>query len=124
MKDYTEYKRVWYQKHRESLSKKRKLYYLAHKTTFAERSLASKERGRTFIYTYKAVPCMDCGMTFPPVCMDFDHRPNEEKLFDVGPNIGLNIARLRKEIAKCDVVCACCHRLRTQERKRKAMKGP
>lgn len=24
-----------------------------------------------------------------------------------------NIERLREEIAKCEVVCACCHRIRT-----------
>lgn len=64
---------------------------------------------------YKDVPCMDCGQRFPPYVMDFDH---------VGEKRG-NIAKMatspRKavlaEIAKCEVVCSNCHRIRTYNRR-------
>lgn len=65
----------------------------------------------------KSKPCMDCGGIFDPVCMDFDHRPGEVKSFNVAAwrNFSANVttAKLHAEIAKCDVVCANCHRIRT-----------
>lgn len=67
----------------------------------------------------KSKPCMDCDGTFDPVCMDFDHREGEEKLSAVSAMIASNRygwARIEAEIAKCDVVCANCHRLRTKAR--------
>jgi len=27
--------------------------------------------------SHKTKPCMDCGGTFDPVCMDFDHREDQ-----------------------------------------------
>jgi hypothetical protein len=62
----------------------------------------------------KSVPCMDCGKTLPPYVMDFDHRDPHAKeaninyLFYRAP-----WSRIQEEIAKCDVVCVNCHRLRT-----------
>jgi hypothetical protein len=44
--------------------------------------------------------------------MDFDHRPGTVKLFHIGKNTHSEDAVLA-EIAKCDVVCANCHRVRT-----------
>lgn len=65
----------------------------------------------------RAVPCADCGGTFPTICMDFDHRPGAEKKADVAVFVGNgNWRRAFDEIAKCDTVCANCHRVRTQER--------
>lgn len=74
-------------------------------------------RKRAILAEAKAVPCMDCGNTFPSCCMDFDHRPNETKLFSIGQSIKTySDTIIRAEIAKCDIVCACCHRIRTQLR--------
>ncbi len=74
------------------------------------------------IEKYKGVPCMDCGVAFEWCAMDFDHRPGEKKEFKIGAN-GCRKATpkvkaiVEKEISKCDLVCACCHRVRTQHRK-------
>lgn len=61
---------------------------------------------------------MDCGGRFPAVCMDFDHRPGEKKLFTVAAMVGQHQTskRVLAEIAKCDVVCSNCHRIRTATR--------
>lgn len=70
------------------------------------------------ILLLKSVPCADCGKSFHPVCMDFDHRDGESKLDCVATMVH-NLRRwelILAEIAKCDVVCACCHRLRTLQR--------
>lgn len=61
----------------------------------------------------KSKPCMDCNQCFPPVCMDFDHRDPSKKLFSVSMWRSYSAFEIVEEIAKCDVVCANCHRVRT-----------
>ncbi len=63
----------------------------------------------------KIHPCLDCNRSFPPECMDFDHREPKDKLFDLSGAIagGTSIALITAEIAKCDLICANCHRIRT-----------
>lgn len=64
----------------------------------------------------KSAPCTDCGGTFDPVCMDFDHRPGEEKIDCVSSLAWMGLDAVLAEISKCDLVCANCHRLRTKVR--------
>lgn len=69
--------------------------------------------GQQLIREHKNVPCTDCGLRYPTYVMDFDHRRGE-KLANVGSLVGhANARRIREEIAKCEVVCANCHRERT-----------
>lgn len=74
-----------------------------------------REETRDFKALYKAVPCMDCGQTFHPRAMEFDHRPDSGKRFKLSRAIS-NKDKIVKEIAKCDVVCVLCHRLRSDAR--------
>jgi hypothetical protein len=71
---------------------------------------------RTLIRILKDRPCADCGQRFPPAAMDFDH-VRGEKLHGVAHivNTAHSIDTLLAEIAKCDVVCATCHRIRTHQ---------
>lgn len=78
-----------------------------------KKNAARRAEGRQLLNELKDVPCMDCGGRFPPECMDFDHRDPTQKAFGIGGSVGLAPARLRAEAAKCDVVCANCHRIRT-----------
>lgn len=66
----------------------------------------------------KSVPCTDCGEPFPSYVMDFDHRDPLTKLGNVSTMVKKSIPweTVLKEIEKCDVVCANCHRVRTHER--------
>lgn len=61
---------------------------------------------------------MDCGGHFPPEAMDYDHRPGEQKVANVGQMVGgrYGVDAVLAEIAKCDLVCAVCHRIRTKKR--------
>jgi len=50
--------------------------------------------------------------------MDFDHRFPDEKSFNIGRDAlagRCSLEQLEREIAKCDVVCANCHRIRTHQ---------
>ncbi len=64
----------------------------------------------------KAKPCMDCDINYPPCVMDFDHRPGEIKRRNVGNLLTCSLEVIMAEIAKCDLVCANCHRIRTWKR--------
>lgn len=69
---------------------------------------------RAWLNEQKCIPCADCKGTFPSMCMDFDHRDRNDKSFGIGRWAnGMSRATLAVEIAKCDVVCANCHRIRT-----------
>lgn len=72
------------------------------------------ERTRTIVRKLKSVPCMDCGQRYPYYVMDFDHR--EDKEFTISKRRAYSIEKLLAEIAKCDVVCSNCHRIRTFNR--------
>lgn len=60
---------------------------------------------------------MDCGYNEHPAALDYDHRPDTSKCFNLGSTVTWSIARIDEEIAKCDVVCANCHRIRTFNRR-------
>jgi hypothetical protein len=62
-------------------------------------------------------PCLDCGGVFPPCAMDFDHRVPAAKRFVVSRmRARATIEEILAEVAKCDIVCGNCHRLRTHRR--------
>jgi hypothetical protein len=55
--------------------------------------------------------CVDCG-EHDPVVLDFDHRHDKRgSVAALAYHCGE--ATLDREIAKCDVRCANCHRMRT-----------
>lgn len=66
----------------------------------------------------RGTPCADCQQVFHPVCMDFDH-VRGTKVLNVSAAVlkGWGWDRLEAEIAKCDLVCSNCHRLRTHLRR-------
>lgn len=73
---------------------------------------------RALLAELKQRPCMDCGGTFPPVCMQYDHRDPEtkqRKVSDFGR--GGTMQDFLAEIEKCDLVCANCHAIRTERRR-------
>ena len=61
--------------------------------------------------------CFDCRNKFPHYILEFDHKPEFIKIdvvYRVLRNYGPEAAW--KEVAKCDVVCANCHKMRTYQR--------
>lgn len=62
--------------------------------------------------------CADCGYRAHPAALDFDHLPGTVKLFQVGAMSGRRRELIDAEIAKCEVVCANCHRVRGVDRRR------
>lgn len=65
----------------------------------------------------KDVPCADCQGRFPRVCMDFDH-VRGKKIASISKMMRESYSweSILAEIAKCEVVCSNCHRIRTAAR--------
>ncbi len=73
-------------------------------------------RNRGLILNLKDNPCIDCGLKYSPSVMDFDH-VRGEKLYGISVCASrFGKVKLLEEISKCDLVCARCHRIRTQSR--------
>ncbi len=86
-----------------------------------------KTRGRTkdkrdyikrYLQEYKqGKACADCREEYPYFVLDFDHI-GSDKLFDISQYRvhTIDINKLKNEMAKCELVCANCHRMRTHIR--------
>jgi hypothetical protein len=93
--------------------------YLRNRDRFIARALAHQQQLRATIRAAKNRPCADCGQEYPPYVMDFDHREGETKVCNVSAlhaERRVSMKKLLAEIAKCDLVCANCHRERTHQR--------
>ena len=90
--------------------------YMTYKNKEAQKKDVKSKR--LMVSKIKDVPCSDCGGKFPSYCMDFDHRNPKEKKYVIAwmpPRHGKK--RILEEIAKCDIVCSNCHRIRTHKEK-------
>ncbi|MDQ1299556.1 MAG: hypothetical protein QG636_224 [Patescibacteria group bacterium] len=101
-------KEVWYPKNKE-----KHLAYVRR----------NKQRVTAFIAAYKKDrSCTDCGFSGKefPFVLDFDHLDGGlSKKFTIGSwsHSVLSIEAIEKEIEKCELVCANCHRIRTFSKK-------
>jgi hypothetical protein len=96
-----------------------RMYYMRDPAPYKARAAVNnariKARNRQNLREYLAESCCkDCGLR-DFVVLEFDHRDPETKRRDVSTMVGraLSWATISLEIAKCDVVCANCHRRRT-----------
>jgi hypothetical protein len=60
--------------------------------------------------------CADCGFKGHHAALHFDHLPGHTKVRDIKSGQQLGWQALLDEIAKCEVVCANCHSIRTWQR--------
>lgn len=90
----------------------------ANRARQAARTKELMEQNVPIVNELKSSPCMDCGGSFPPVAMDFDHREATSKKAQVSDMLrsGYSLLTILAEIDKCDLVCANCHRIRTHAR--------
>jgi len=95
-------------------------HYTANKAAYIGRSIQQKLDIGRFIDELKAGPCVDCGGKFPPCAMDFDHLSGKSFGISKAKRRHTNKEKLMAEIAKCELVCSNCHRVRTRDRAKSA----
>ncbi len=72
-----------------------------------------KVRAQLFEYLSNN-PCVDCGEK-DPIVLEFDHRDTKQKFKIIAKMLSGHYAwsSVLKEVNKCDVRCANCHRRKT-----------
>jgi hypothetical protein len=96
-----------------------KQHYIENKQAYLVKAKLNNERYRlkfrVFLWDYLTEhPCVVCNEN-DPIVLDFDHINPANKEFNIAETMKLQIGmvRLKKELAKCQVLCANCHRRRT-----------
>jgi hypothetical protein len=81
---------------------------------------AHRQRDLLLITQYKLEQgCNDCGYRDHPEALELDHLPGSKKMKAISAMVGsASKVRLEAELAKCEVVCANCHRVRTSKRRK------
>jgi hypothetical protein len=94
-------------------------HYEANTATYKARAKLHTKKSqveiRAWLLAYlKEHPCVDCGEG-DPVVLEFDHREPSQKEITIGDLCSrhFGMTRIVKEVAKCDVRCANCHRRKT-----------
>jgi hypothetical protein len=96
-------KKAWYERNKEDVKRKAR---------------EKRNERDKFIRDYKLLNsvCADCGISYPPHMLDFDHIIGTKSF---GINRGARnktLSQIKEEIKKCEIVCANCHRHRTYMR--------
>jgi len=96
-----------------------KEYYKVNKEKQKEqineaRRIRVKENREKYFNVLSSNSCVDCSET-NPIVLEFDHKDDVDKISGVGKMIGHGNSwdKIKEEMAKCDVRCANCHRIRT-----------
>lgn len=101
---------------RECQKKIRKRHYTNNSQKVFSEVRARKQRLQDYIWSVKNnSQCKDCGES-NPIVLEFDHIGDKEFNISAAVTRGLSQTRIAAEIAKCEVVCANCHRIRTHTR--------
>ena len=110
----------WKKAHLEQTRATRKIWTAnpANRQAIRAKNMRRYYRLSAWMDEQKAAPCLDCGVSYPPHVMDFDH-VRGVKISNVSVMLARDATKKRAadEIAKCELVCSNCHRVRTHRRK-------
>jgi len=88
-------------------------WHYRHREWNRKRTLNRRARHRAWVYEQKrrSDGCVRCDES-DPACLDYHHRDDAAKEMTVSEMVtyGYSKAKLRAEMAKCNLLCANCHR--------------
>lgn len=114
-----EYNRSYHLKNAKAVRSRHRKHYRNNKEAYY---LAVKKYRQKLAEWFEKLkgsgPCIDCEMSYPPYVLDYDH-VRGRKILAVSEMLtrGFSKARILEEIAKCELVCSNCHRIRTHKRR-------
>ena len=92
-----EYQNQWYKNNKQKVIKQRQI---------------QRQKRKMWLLEFKtSLRCSKCGENHI-ACLDFHHRNKDKKEFNISHGIakGWSKERIKKEIEKCDILCANCNR--------------
>jgi hypothetical protein len=104
-------------KSKEDQKEASRRHYLLNKKIINEKSAEQRRSLREKVKGLKeSKPCVDCNTLYPYYVMQYDHI-NDDKVLSISSLIRCsNWKSVELEIAKCELVCANCHAVRTYNR--------
>ena len=100
-----------------------KWHYNKDKKKYLERNKKNSwewgKKNREYLQNLKSSqPCTDCGKYYHYCQMDYDHIKGKKtkSVSELVSRTRSSIKSIDREIKKCELVCANCHRLRTWKR--------
>ena len=92
-------------------------HYLKNRDYYLCKARKRNKKNRTLIQKYiwnylKKHPCVDCGEN-DPIVLDFDHERDKIDALSMIVKWNNSLDLIKKEITKCVVRCANCHRRKT-----------
>jgi hypothetical protein len=104
----------------EKVAEYNRNFYASHREHWLEYTRKRRARNTTDLRALKLLRgCFDCGYDADADALELDH-VRGVKFRAVSALTTASDAVLAVEIAKCDVVCANCHSIRTANRRRAA----
>lgn len=93
-----------------SSSRHKELYHKKYHIKAKIRTKKRHEEIRQLLNEYvKDKSCVNCGES-DPVVFEFHHKNPKEKEFEIGSALNRKRENVLKELAKCIILCANCHR--------------
>jgi hypothetical protein len=86
-------------------------HYLKNKEKIAARYWETREKLNQLKL---ATGCARCGFNAHPAALDYNHIDPATKSFSV-TNVDRGWERVQEEIAKCELLCANCHRIHSHD---------
>jgi hypothetical protein len=102
----------WREEHKEQIKAYHKHWYATHKEAHKARVQSAAQLNRQRFIAWKAQQhCCRCPENHP-ACLEFHHRNPAQKEMNISQawRLGYSWEHLMREIAKCDILCANCHR--------------
>jgi hypothetical protein len=86
-------------------------HYLNNKADYRDRKRKARDRNKQYVLKVKEKSSCSCGES-DSNCLDFHHRESKTKVDKVSQLVreAVSLVVLQKEIDKCDLICANCHR--------------
>ena len=93
-------------------------YHKQHRSRLTHKQYDIRQRRKLTLIDLMGSQCTDCGLVYDgvPEVFEFDHCRGE-KVAALSQLFGGSWDRVMVEVAKCDLVCANCHRRRTYRRR-------
>lgn len=101
-----------------------RVFYKNNKTKCISKSILYRSQNqkisREYVFDYLTThPCIDCGEN-NILTLEFDHIKNHDKKHFISSMIiqGYHLNKIKKEIDKCEVRCANCHKIKTAKQQK------